>query len=488
MADRMSTIDAWFIYSEDDGLNHMHIASVLLLEGPPPPYEELLEMVESKLPNLPRYRQVMQQVPLQLGRPIWVDDEHFDLKYHVRETALAPPGNEEQRWRLFARLMSQRLDRTHPLWELWSVGGLEDDRWLLISKVHHAMVDGVAGTELVTNLLDRSPNPERSAERTWETKAAPSRMEMLVGALTEMVTGAVRELPGLLTKLRPPSRSESVTRDLDRARRMVTARTAETLNGPVGPNRRYATTKVTIAEVKKIRTKIGGTLNDVVLAAATNGYRELIAGRGEPLDGRVVRIMVPVALHERDARGMAIHAADGTYENKATSVVVDLPVSVDDPIERARIVREQMEDIKSSEQIATMATLIDTAAYAPATLLAVGTRAGLAMPPQKNINSVVSNVPGPRMTLYAAGRRLLEAYPCPPLWPVGAQVATALWSYDGTLHFGILGDYNTTEDLQVLADGIRQGIDDLLELTKDRPDLPAPPKPRHAKSAAGPTR
>jgi WS/DGAT/MGAT family acyltransferase len=473
MTDRMSPIDASFIYAEDDGLNHMHIASVLILEGPPPSYDELLNMVRSKIPDLPRYRQTMKEVPLHLGRPIWVDDAHFDLRYHVRESALAAPGTEEQRWRLFARIMSQRLDRTRPLWELWSVEGLDDDRWLLISKVHHAMVDGVAGTELITNLLDRSPDPQRRTEPRWTTQPAPSSTAMVVDAVSEMVTGAFRGLPGLLAKLRPTTEPKALRTDLDHARRLVTARTAETLNGPVGPNRRYVTTKVTIAEVKQIRTKIGGTLNDVVLAAATNGYRELISGRGEPLDGRVVRVMVPVALHERDARGMAIHASDGTYENKATAVVVDLPVSVDDPLERARLVREQMEHIKSSDQIATMSALADTAAYAPATLMAVGMRAAAALPPQTTVNSVVSNVPGPRMTLYAAGRRLIEAYPCPPLWPVGAQVATALWSYDGTLHFGILGDYSTTEDLPVLAHGIRQGIDDLLGLTGRMPDLPA---------------
>ena len=469
MTDRMSQIDAWFIYAEDDGLNHMHIASILILEGPPPSYEQLLAMVASKIPNLPRYRQVMKQVPLQLGRPIWVDDPHFDLEYHVRQTALPSPGNQEQRWRMFSRIMNQRLDRTRPLWELWAVEGLEGGRWMLVNKPHHAMVDGVAGTELITNLLDLSPDPERPAPPDWSASPAPSSISMVASALTDLGRRPLEEIPGLVKRAWSLGRLPHVVSDeVQLARRMAAVKTATTLNGRVGPNRRFASTTATLAEVKKIRQTLGGTINDIVLAAVTRGFRDLLVARGEPLDGRVVRVLVPVALHERDTKGMAVHAHDGTYENKATIVVVDLPVSVDDPLERARDVRQQMVHIKASGEVATAYAITQLSGYAPATLLAAGMRAMAALPPQTNVNSVVSNVPGPQVPLYAAGRRVLEAYPCPPLFPPGAQIAVALWSYAGTLHFGMLGDYTTTADLDLLAHAIRRGFDELDDLAAGR--------------------
>src|SRR5436190_19906499 len=177
--ERMNPMDAWFLYAEEDGVNHMNILSFIVLEGTPPPYEELLALVESKLPRLPRYRQVVRSLPLQVARPVWVDDANFDLEFHVRQTALAAPGDDAVLERLISRLMAQQFDRARPLWELWCVEGLGGGRWALLSKLHHAMVDGVSGADMVSILLDREPQPEPPPAVLWEPGPAPSTLVIL---------------------------------------------------------------------------------------------------------------------------------------------------------------------------------------------------------------------------------------------------------------------------------------------------------------------
>jgi diacylglycerol O-acyltransferase len=366
---------------------------------------------------------------------------------------------------------------------LWVTGGLcgwekiEHCRGIgaaLISKIHHAMVDGVSSVDLTSVLLDRSPNPEQRSKVTWTPEPTPSPVEMVTDAMTELARHPASELRAMLSHFRTPrSALRTIVGGLQAAQRATSGRTATTLNGPVGPNRRYAYTKYALTDIKAIRNKIGGTVNDIVLAAATRGFRDLLVARGEPLDGRVVRVLVPVALHARDAKGMAVHAGDGRYENKATVVSVDLPVSVDDPIERTRMVRQQMETIKASGEIAAGDAISKLSGFAAPTFLASGVRAAAMAPPQTVVNSVVTNVPGPQMPLYAVGRRLLEVFPCPPLFPIGARVAIGVVSYEGTLYFGVLGDYGTTADLGVLRDDIRRGFEELQELVTDTTAQPS---------------
>ncbi len=457
---RMNPMDAWFLYAEDDGVNHMHIMSFIFLEGPPPPHEALLELVRGKLPRLERYRQVVRTMPLHLGRPIWVDDPNFDLEYHVRRTGLPAPGDEATLETLVSRVMSQRLDRARPLWELWSVEGLADGRWVLISKLHHAMVDGVSGADMVSILLDQERRPRRPAAVPWEPAPAPSAADLALDAAgsavrspLELARGAVRAVRG------PVEAAETAVAGLAFGRRATRGGSATMLNGPIGPSRRYAWTSYSLADVKRVRRALGGTLNDVVVATAATGFRELLQSRGESLQDRVVRVIIPIALHARDAKGTAVAA--GFYENRITGIVADLPVGVDDPVERARMIREQIAELKASKQGAAGDTLTKLAGFAPATFLALGQRAAAQLH-QSRVNSVVSNVPGPQRPLYALGRKVLAAHPSPPIFPVGARTGVAVFSYVGNLHFGVIADYSTVPDVHVLRDGIRHGLDELL--------------------------
>jgi WS/DGAT/MGAT family acyltransferase len=458
--ERMNPLDAWFLYAEEDGVNHMNILSFIVLEGPPPSYEELLALVEGKLPRLPRYRQVIREVPLHIGRPVWVDDESFDLQFHVRQTALPAPGDDAVLERLISRLMAQQFDRARPLWELWSVEGLEGGRWVLLSKLHHAMVDGVSGADMVSILLDKEPSPRPPARVPWEAEPAPSTLEIFAGTARGIFTSPVELARAAASAVQAPrSAASTALAGLTAGRRALRGGSSKSLNGPIGPSRRYTWTSYSLDDVKRVRKALGGTLNDVVVATATTGFRELLLSRGESVEDRSVRVIIPIALHARDARGTAVAA--GVYENRVTGVFADLPVYEPDPVERARIIREQLSALKASREGVAGDALTKLSGFAPATFLALGQRAAAQMR-QGTINSVVSNVPGPQVPLYALGRKVLAAYPSPPIFPVGARMAVAVFSYNGTLHFGLIADYSTVPDLHVLRDGIRAGLDELL--------------------------
>jgi WS/DGAT/MGAT family acyltransferase len=456
----MNPLDAWFLYAEEDGVNHMNILSFIILEGPPPAYEELLALVESKLPQLPRYRQVIRPLPLQIARPVWVDDANFDLQFHVRQTALPSPGDDTVLERLISRLMAQQFDRSRPLWELWAVEGLEGGRWALLSKLHHAMVDGVSGADMVSILLDKDPDARPAKTRRWRPTPAPSTLEILAGSAKGVATSPVELARAAKAAVAAPRHvAATALAGVTAGHRALRGGSAKSLNGPIGPSRRYTWTSYSLADVKRVREQLGGTLNDVVVATAASGFRALLLSRGEDLEGRSVRVIIPIALHARDARGTAVAA--GLYENRITGVFADLPVGEPDPVERARLIREQLAALKASREGVAGDALTKLSGFAPATFLALGQRAAAQMR-QGTINSVVSNVPGPQVPLYALGRKVLAAHPSPPIFPVGARMAVAVFSYNGGLHFGLIADYSTVPDVHVLRDGIRAGLDELL--------------------------
>jgi WS/DGAT/MGAT family acyltransferase len=465
--ERMNPMDAWFLYAEEDGVNHMNILSFIVLEGPPPPYEELLALVASKLPALPRYRQVIRSVPLRVSRPVWVDDVNFDLEYHVRQTGLPRPGDDAALERLISRLMSQQFDRKRPLWELWSVEGLADGRWVLLSKLHHAMVDGVSGADMVSILLDREPRPKRPAPIPWQPTRGPGTRAILTDSLRGTVSSPIGLARSVKSVVQAPRNVVgTVVAGATFGHRIVRGGSSSSLNGPVGPSRRYTWTSYSLADVKRVREALGGTLNDIVVATATRGFRDLLLSRGEPVAGRTVRVVIPIALHARDAKGTAMAA--GLYENRITGVIADLPVGEPDPVKRARIIRDQLAELKASREGAAGDTLTRLSGFAPSTFLALGQRA-VAQMGQGMINSVVSNVPGPQVQMYALGRKVLAAHPSPPIFPVGARIGVAVFSYNGGLHFGLIADYATVPDIHVLRDGIRAGLDELLDATSERP-------------------
>ena len=414
-ADRLSPQDASFLHIEDD-VSHMHIASVAIFEGPQPPFDDVVAMVEAKLDLVPRYRQVVRFVPFDLGRPVWVDDPHFNIEYHLRHTALPTPGGEAELRKLVGRVMAQQLDRSKPLWEIWVVEGLEDGRWAMLSKTHHAMVDGVSGTDLLAVIMDLSPRaPTGPTGAPVGPRARPSRPRAGRRRPAEHGPQPLRAGPGGpgLDPGRAPPGSARPRRwpagwwpwpdsSGPTPPRASTARSAPT-GATRGPPPRSRTSR-------RCASALGGTFNDVVLASITNGFRELLLSRGEDVD-RVVRTLVPVSVRPRDASGKAV--GDGTFENKVSAMFAELPVDIEDPIQRLHVITEQMEDLKDSKQAVAGEALTSMSGFAPPMLLALGMRLATRAA-QRNVNTVTTNVPGPQFPLYAAGRRMVRPSPtCP---------------------------------------------------------------------------
>jgi diacylglycerol O-acyltransferase / wax synthase len=465
--DRMSPLDATFLHIED-GINHMHIASCAIFEGPAPDYADLVALFRGKLPLVPRYRQKVRFVPGGVGRPVWVDDPHFRLDYHVRHTALPPPGTSADLRNLMGRLMSQELDRRRPLWETWMVEGLADGTWALISKVHHCMVDGISGTDLMAVVLDGTPEGTPPIDDRWQPEAEPSDAELVRGALIDTVASPDELKRWGRSMMRTPRRVLGDITELVEGVRSLGSHLAPNailpIEGTIGPHRRWVSAETTIAEVKQIRAAHGGTVNDVVLAAITSGFRDLLLARGEQLDGVVVRSLVPVSVRAKD---------DHSLNNQVSALIAELPVGIVDPIDRLHAVRAQMAGLKESHQADASRRLLELADYTPPALLSVGLRTAVSVMrrlPQRSVNTVTTNVPGPQTPLYACGREMLSYTPFVPL-SQGMRTGVAILSYNGRIAFGVTGDYDSMPDLDVLADGIRSGMDDLLEHS-------APPKRR----------
>jgi len=458
--DRMSTTDASFYYGESEN-TPLHVGSVAVFEGPAPTYGELVRLMLSKLHKVPRYRQRVRPVPMNLGRPMWVDDPHFQILYHVRHTALPQPGNDEQLRNLAGRVLGQRLDMAKPLWEAWLVEGLENDRFAIITKVHHCMVDGVAGTDLLQTLFDLDPDALQEEPRDWAPQRSPSDVELMAGAVQDTVihpfrqvtalpavSGAVGSVKGALTSGR------TLASNLPAMARQVINPLARTLTGPIGPHRRWAWTDMQFEDFKGVRSALGGSVNDVVLTAITRGFRDLLTERGALTDKAVVRSMVPVSVRREGERG--------TLNNQVSAVFVDLPVGEPSPLERLASIRRQMDAHKKTMQVIDARSIIAMGDYVAPTLLALGVRAGM-QAGQSWCQAVTTNVPGPRVPLYVLGRRMISSHAYVPI-AGGVRVSIGIFSYLNTMTFGINADFDAYPDVDVLATGIRRGIDELKEL------------------------
>ncbi len=461
--ERLSPLDALFLFIED-GTTHMHIASCATFEGPAPEYQRVLAAIADKLAVVPRYRQVVRFVPLQLGPPVWADDPHFRLEYHVRHTALPPPGGDAELRDLMGRLMSQELDRHRPLWEAWMVEALANDRWALIMKIHHSMADGVSGNDLFTVILDRERDTPRTPAGVWRPAPEPSGIHLAADALWRLALipgealGALRHATG--TPRAALSRLRDVTEGMVSYARRVPPTERSSLVGSIGPHRRWTWASAALDDVKAIRRTFGGTVNDVIVAAVTGGLRELLLSRGEPTDGLVVRTLVPVSVRREGERD--------TYNNRVSAMFADLPVAIDDAVERLATVREQMAMLKASHQAAAGEGVTALGGFAPSAALALAERATmhiLRRVPQHTVNTVITNVPGPQFPLYLAGREMLEYVPFVPI-TYGMRVGVAIVSYNRKLAFGVTGDYDTVPDIDVLASGINDTIAELMKLTK----------------------
>jgi diacylglycerol O-acyltransferase / wax synthase len=447
----MSVQDAAFLHVEND-VAPMHIGGVSIFEGPPPPFEELRSMVEGKLSLTPRYRQKVRFVPLGLGEPVWVDDPHFNIEYHLRHSAVPSPGTEDQLRATAARVFSQHLDRSKPLWEIWMVQGLEDDRWALLSKVHHCMVDGVAATDMMSLLFGESPEQKTNGD-VWHPAPEPSDIELINYSARHRVRDPAAQIR---FALRAPS--EVLRAVAGSAKAMLAAAPAlrpstSSLTGPIGPHRVWSWARVSLADVKEARKSLGGTVNDVVLTLITNGYRALLERRGEPVPSdRVVRTMVPVSVRAPGERG--------EYNNRVSAVFARLPVGIDDPAERLANIREQMDGIKASKQAVAGDALAQLSGFAPPMLLALGSRLATRSA-RLDIDTATTNVPGPQVALHTLDRKLVASYPFVPI--VGTiRIVVAIFSYDGELYFGVTGDRDHAPDVDVLTEGIEAAAEALL--------------------------
>jgi WS/DGAT/MGAT family acyltransferase len=467
--ERMSTLDAGFFFLENEN-TPMHVGSVAVFEGHPPSYGDLVRLLVAKLPAVPRYRQRVRTVPLHLGLPAWTDDAHFEILYHVRHTAVPPPGGPEQLRNLAGRVFAQRLDLSKPLWEMYLVEGLANERWAVISKVHHCMIDGVAGWDLAALLLDARPDAQLPPPSTWTPAAAPSMAGLLIDGVRDVVGAPLQQLarvPALTAGLFDRRQLVAFGRGLPGTARRFGGRAAGSLNGPSGPHRRWEWTQASLAEVKQIRTAFGGTVNDVVLAAVARGFRDLLAGRGELAAGQVVRSLVPVSVRTKAERG--------TLNNRVSAVLVTLPVGEPDPVLRLTRIREQMDDLKNTRQALGAQALTELAGFAAPTLLALGSRLAFRLP-QPVMQTATTNVPGPRVPLYLLGRRMVEIHPYVPI-ASNIRTAVGILSYLDQLNFGINADFDAVPDIGVLSGGIRRGIDELLDRATATAATPAAAAP-----------
>jgi diacylglycerol O-acyltransferase / wax synthase len=452
--DRMSSMDASFLHIEGP-TNPMHIGGVSIFEGAAPPFERLEEMVARKLDLVPRYRQKVRFVPLGLGRPVWVDDPHFNLAYHLRHTALPAPGTDDQLRRTAARIFSQHLDRNKPLWEIWTVEGLSENRWALLSKVHHCMVDGVSATDLMSVMFEDSAAP--ASTDAWNPAPEPSGAELAMRTLTHRTLNPAEQLRGVRAAVRTPRASLGQARDLlgatTSAARLMRPLGSSSLVGPVGPHRIWSWAKVSLADVKSVRSALGGTVNDVVLTIVSAGFRDLLESRGESVDGRTVRALVPVSVRRPGERGV--------YNNRVSAMFAELPIGIADPVARLDAVRAQMDGLKRSKQAVAGDVLTSLSGFAPPMLLALGGRLA-ARSPSLGVQTGVTNVPGPQQPLHTLGQRLLESFPFVPV--IGkARISIAIFSYDGGLYFGVTGDYDSSSDIDTLTAGVERSMAELLE-------------------------
>ena len=457
--DRLTALDSSFLHLEDNQPSHMHVASVTIFDGPAPAYDEFVEGIAERLHLVPRYRQKLAFIPWGQGRPKWVDDPTFNISYHVRATALPPPGSEEQLRALAGRVFSQRLDRDKPLWEVWIAQGLEGDRFALLSKVHHSLVDGVSGADLMTVLFDVTPEPAVPPQvegEVWQPRPLPNDSQLLAEALLERATQPGEFVRTVRHAFRGPREfarnAFEATAGLSAlARGTLRPAPASPYNGSIGPHRRFTWVRVHLDDIKAIKNSLGGTVNDVVLATVTGALRRHLHSRGVPTADLTLRAMVPVSVRS--------DLEQGALGNRVAAMMAPLPVWCENPIVRLDVVQDSMRNLKSSGQAVGAEVLTRIGGFAPPTIMAQATRIGAR---QRAFNLVVTNVPGPQFPLYIQGRELLDVFPMVPL-ATNQRLGLALMSYNGAINFGLIGDYDSMADLEDVANHLAASLEELAE-------------------------
>jgi diacylglycerol O-acyltransferase / wax synthase len=493
--DRLTATDASFLHQEGRN-SHMHIGGVLMFEGPTPPFANFLEHVRGRLHLVPRYRQKLATPPFDSGRPLWVDDTTFNIEFHVRNSALPAPGTEAQLLQMAARIASQPLDRNRPLWEMWLVEGLEPaepgghERFALLSKTHHSLVDGVSGVDLATVLLDLEREPssspgggngsDGSAElEPWQPQRQPGPADMILAGVRDAVQTGTSLASRALAAASQPARSVNLARDAveglgDLAWAILNPAPETPLNVPIGPHRRYAVVRQQLDDYKTVKHAFGGTVNDVVLTVVSGALARWLHTRGIRTDGVEMRALVPVSVRTKDQQG---HLG-----NQLTVMRGPLPVYIQDPVACLSVVSAAMDDLKESKQAIGAATIAAVNNLAPPTILAQASRLQFST---RLFNLLVTNIPGPQFPLYVLGRQLDDLFPLAFL-PENHGLAIAIMSYNGRLEYGLLADYDALPDINVIAEGIDLTLNELLAAARgEQPESdPASSENGHAPERA----
>ncbi len=461
--DRLSSVDASFLAQEREG-SHMHIGSVLLFEGPAPLPDEVADHVQERLHLVPRYRQKLSFPRMEMGRPLWVDDPSFNIGYHVRHTALPAPGTVEQLRLLVSRIFSQRLDRSKPLWEMWLVEGLEDGRFALINKTHHALVDGVSGADLTGVLFDwqRDAAPVPRPDRPWQPVPEPGDVRVAARGVADLAgtpMGLVRRAASVVSSPgRAVSQARAVAAGLGEVTWNAVVSAPDTpLNGPMGPHRRLSWVRIPLADLREVKTVLGGTVNDVFLTIISGALHRWLKSRGVRTEGLELRSAVPVSIR---ASG-----TEADLGNQITIMIGRLPTYVEDPVERHQIVADSMRGLKESKQALGAEAIAGLEEFAPPTIFAQASRLHFST---RMYNLLTTNVPGPQIPLYILGREMVELVPVAFLAP-DQRLAIAMMSYNGWAALSMLGDYDAMPDLEDLVGYAVDELAILLEAARAAP-------------------
>jgi diacylglycerol O-acyltransferase / wax synthase len=453
---RLGPQDASFIYLETPAV-HQHVGGVAVLDASTRPegklsHGDLLAVISSRIHLAPRFRQKVLFPPLALARPVWVDDPNFDLSFHVRRAALPRPQGRRELIEYVQRVFSRPLDRTKPLWEAYIIEEMENDLSAVITKVHHAMVDGLAAIDIASTMFDFTPEAQILTPPPWEPEPEPSRGELLLEAIREQVANPVRTAIDLGQRtLQAPSRvlrqvTDVVEGLLDVVGGGVLAPPSP-LNRKVGPNRRFGMTEAPVQTFKDIKNALGGTVNDVILTTVAGALHRLFRSRREPTRDRVLRAMVPVSVRaESEAGG-----------NRVSSIFVDLPIGPIGAKKRLALIREETKHLKESHYAVGAEFIMNVGMWAPPTIHAMAARLAAR---SRVINLVVSNVPGPQIPMYIGGAKLLAQYPFMPI-AESMGLSIAVTSLAGTMAFGVTTDWDTLPDIDLLVEGIDESLAEL---------------------------
>ena len=468
MADRLSSLDTSFLHLEE-AATPMHVGSVMVFDAPAGgfDYENLVTLISERIAHVPRYRQRIKQVPGGLANPVWVDDRHFDMSYHVRRSALPRPGSDEQLEELVARIQPRPLDRSRPLWEVYLVEGLAEDRFAIITKSHHSLVDGISAVDIGNVLVDGNPRAAEGVLTTWRARPEPGAVELVVGAVTEAVRTPSQVVDtvhnGVVDLTRAFGKVATVAGDvISTVARMSRPAPTSPLNASVGRARRYVMIGTDLEDYRTVRARLGQgsfaeevSVNDVILATIAGAFRSWLLTRGESVyPGTTIRAMVPVSVHD---------GSDAPTGAQMTACFVDLPVGEPGPSMRlhqiAFAMRQQMEG--GARRAIAADTLAGLAGFAPPTMHALGARLG-GMVSRRLYNVVITNVPGPQTPLYTSGCQMVSTYPVTPLGP-GQALSIGLTSYDGGVYYGLYADRDAMPDADVLGRGIVDALQELLD-------------------------